>query len=85
VAEAAKGVSPTESAALDTTRAALGSSWPAASPTLLVMPDWAPPLLAAGSAIVVLNVAHAVMRFRQRYGLWAVRTLLELRRWDGRL
>ena len=49
------------------------------------MPDWAPPLIAAGSAIVALNAAYAVMRFRQRYGLWAVRTFLELRRWDGRL
>jgi hypothetical protein len=49
------------------------------------MPDWAPPLIAAGSAIVALNVAHAVMLFRRRYGLWALRTLIELRRWDGRL
>jgi len=49
------------------------------------MPNWAPPLIAAGSAIVALNVAHAVMLFRRRYGLWAVRTFLELRRWDGRL
>jgi hypothetical protein len=49
------------------------------------VPPWAPPLLAAGSAIVLLNAALAVQRFRERYGLWAVRLLLELRRWDGRL
>jgi hypothetical protein len=49
------------------------------------MPAWAPPLLAAGSAILLLNLALVAQRLRQRYGGWAIRLALELRRWDGRL
>ncbi len=49
------------------------------------MPAWAPPLIGAGSAIILLNLALAVQRLRERYGGWAIRLALELRRWDGRL
>jgi hypothetical protein len=47
------------------------------------VPPWAPPLIAAGSAILVLNAALAAQRLRERYGTWVIRLALELRRWDG--
>ena len=49
------------------------------------MPPWGPPLIGAGSTIILLNVALAIQRFRERYGGWAIRLVFELRRWDGRL
>ena len=49
------------------------------------MPAWAPPLIAAGGAIALLNLALAIRRLRERYGAWAVRTAIEIKRWDGLL
>jgi hypothetical protein len=49
------------------------------------MPAWAPPLIGAGSTILLLNAALAAQRLRARSGVWAIRLALELRRWDGRL
>jgi uncharacterized membrane protein YhaH (DUF805 family) len=49
------------------------------------MPDWLPPLATASLAVLVLNVALAVQRARERSQDWAARLLSELQRWDGRL
>lgn len=47
------------------------------------MPDWAPPLIAAGSMLIVLNGALLAVRLRERYR--TLRLVRELRRWDGLL
>lgn len=49
------------------------------------MPDWLPPLMGAGLAILFLNFALLEQRRRARRRDWRFQLLRELRAWDGRL
>jgi hypothetical protein len=49
------------------------------------MPAWVPPLAAASSTVLLLNIAWLAQRARQRAEEWPARFLKELRRWDGRV
>ncbi|HXY84654.1 MAG TPA: hypothetical protein VEH52_04160 [Gaiellaceae bacterium] len=46
------------------------------------MPNWLPPLAAASSTVLLLNIALLVQRQVQH---WPTRFRRDLRRWDGRL
>ena len=48
------------------------------------MPAWVPPLAAASSTTLLLNIAWLVQRAR-RSAEWPALFLRELRRWDGRV
>ena len=48
------------------------------------MPDWLPPLAAAASAVLLLNIALMVQRLREQSKSWPARFLRDLCHWDGR-